>query len=150
MDQFEDHNPLLLYAVSLVTLYLVYRLLRTDPEVAVPYNVTPPEQVAPGWKGEVLHELSMKVSSCKFFARKSLTLKDLWIPSDPMLCPRNRRVSGPYQPLHDRVDRQRHCESRRGADKMGTDDVRRTEKGSQDYVEICLGKSGDHCACGLP
>lgn len=66
MDRLEDHNPLLLYAVSLATLYLIYHFLKTDPEVAIPYNVVPPEQVAPGWKGEVLHELSMKVSSCEF------------------------------------------------------------------------------------
>ncbi|KAK7179239.1 aldehyde dehydrogenase [Paraphaeosphaeria sporulosa] len=61
MERFEDHNPLLLYAVGVVTLYLFYRLFRTDPEAAVTYNVAPPGQVAPGWKGEVLQELSMKV-----------------------------------------------------------------------------------------
>ncbi|OAG05014.1 aldehyde dehydrogenase-like protein [Paraphaeosphaeria sporulosa] len=61
MERFEDHNPLLLYAVGVVTLYLFYRLFRIDPEAAVTYNVAPPGQVAPGWKGEVLQELSMKV-----------------------------------------------------------------------------------------
>ncbi|KAF9738260.1 hypothetical protein PMIN06_001796 [Paraphaeosphaeria minitans] len=61
MGRFEDHNPLLLYAVGVLTLYLFYRLFRNDPEAAVPYNVAPLEQVAPGWKGEALQELTIKV-----------------------------------------------------------------------------------------
>ncbi|KAJ4297478.1 Meiotic Sister-Chromatid recombination aldehyde dehydrogenase [Kalmusia sp. IMI 367209] len=62
MERLEDYNPLLLYVIGVATLYLFYSLLRSDPEAAVPYHVTPPEQIKPGWKGEVLPELSMKVS----------------------------------------------------------------------------------------
>lgn len=74
MERLEDHNPLLLYAVGVATLYLFYRLLRTDPEVAIPYHVAPPEQAALGWKGEVLQELSMKVSGCECMRGSQLTL----------------------------------------------------------------------------
>lgn len=65
MKRFEEYNPLLLYAVGVATLSLFYLLFRSDPEAAVPYNVAPPEQVKPGWKGEVLEKLSMKVSCSK-------------------------------------------------------------------------------------
>lgn len=61
MQHYEEYNPLLLYAVGLATSYLLYVLLRRDPEAPVPYHVTPPEQIRPGWKGEVLEDLSMKV-----------------------------------------------------------------------------------------
>jgi hypothetical protein len=63
MQDYEGHNPILLYVVGLVTLSLFYILFRRDPEAAVPYNVTPPEQIKSGWKGEVLDNLSMKVLS---------------------------------------------------------------------------------------
>lgn len=61
MERLVEYNPLLLYAIGLVTLSLFYLLFRNDAEAAVPYNVTPPEQIRPGWKGEVLDELTMKV-----------------------------------------------------------------------------------------
>lgn len=61
MDRLEEYNPILLYAVGVASLYLLYTLLKSDPEAAVPYHVTPPEQIRPGWKGEVLKDLSMKV-----------------------------------------------------------------------------------------
>jgi hypothetical protein len=65
MERLEDYNPLLIYAVGAVTLCLLYYVLGNDPEAAVPYNVAPPEQVKPGWEGEELQELSMKVISCE-------------------------------------------------------------------------------------
>lgn len=61
MQYYGEDNPILLYVVGLATLSLFYVLFRRDPEAAVPYNVTPPEEIAPGWKGEVLDNLSMKV-----------------------------------------------------------------------------------------
>ncbi|KAF2017347.1 Aldedh-domain-containing protein [Aaosphaeria arxii CBS 175.79] len=50
------------YGVGVVTLLVLYYLVKSDPEKAVPYNVTAPEQVKSGWKGEILKEPSLKVS----------------------------------------------------------------------------------------
>lgn len=62
MDRLGEYNSYVLAAVGALTLTLFYFLFRADPEAAVPYNVTPPEQIRPGWKGEVLEEPSLKVS----------------------------------------------------------------------------------------
>ena len=63
MERLEDHNTYVLGAISAISLVFFYLLFRTDPEAAVPYEVTPPEQVKPGWKGEILEEPSLKVKS---------------------------------------------------------------------------------------
>jgi hypothetical protein len=62
MELPDDKTPLLVSAIGLITLYLAYLLLHSDPEAAVPYNVAPPEQARPGWKGEVLDEPGLKAS----------------------------------------------------------------------------------------
>ncbi|KAF2689379.1 ALDH-like protein [Lentithecium fluviatile CBS 122367] len=62
MEHLEGYNTYVLGAIGALTLGLFYILLRSDPEAPVPYNVTPPEQSQPGWKGEVLEEPSLKVS----------------------------------------------------------------------------------------
>lgn len=61
MERFEDYNTYILGTIGAATIILFYFLLRSDPEAAVPYNVTPPEQIKPGWEGEVLEDPSMKV-----------------------------------------------------------------------------------------
>lgn len=46
---------------GLLTVYVLCRWLRPDPEAAVDYSVPVPAQCRPGWKGEVLAEPSLKV-----------------------------------------------------------------------------------------
>jgi hypothetical protein len=46
---------------SLLTLFLLFRFAH-DSEAAVDYTVTPPSQVHPDWKGEILKTPSIKVS----------------------------------------------------------------------------------------
>ena len=65
MERLEEHNPLLLYAITVATLSILYFLFRTDSEAAVPYNVSSPEQATPGWKGKVLEDLTMKVGTIR-------------------------------------------------------------------------------------
>ena len=60
MEQFDEYSSYVLGAVGAVTLCFLYLLLRTDAEAPVPYNVTPPEQAQPGWRGEVLQEPTLK------------------------------------------------------------------------------------------
>jgi hypothetical protein len=61
MERFEDFNVLLLGAIGAVTSLCFYFLLRTNLEAPVPFHVTPPAQIQPGWKGEILNDLSLKV-----------------------------------------------------------------------------------------
>lgn len=61
MEHLEGSEAYVLGAVGAATLIVLYLLLRSNPEAPVPYNVTPPEQVKPGWKGEVLETPSLKV-----------------------------------------------------------------------------------------
>jgi hypothetical protein len=61
METLEDYQPYLLSCIGISTLVLFYLLFRKDPEAAIPYNVTPPEQSKPGWKGQVLEEPALKV-----------------------------------------------------------------------------------------
>ncbi|KAK4959222.1 Meiotic Sister-Chromatid recombination aldehyde dehydrogenase [Elasticomyces elasticus] len=42
--------------------WLVYRLIRSDPEPAIPFTVPTPEQCKPGWQGKILDNRSIKVS----------------------------------------------------------------------------------------
>jgi delta 1-pyrroline-5-carboxylate dehydrogenase len=69
MERFEDYNAYVLGAIGALTLGLFYILLRSDPEAAVAYNVTPPEQSNPGWKGEVLEEPTLKVRPTALHSR---------------------------------------------------------------------------------
>lgn len=61
MERFDEYSAVVLAAVGAATLYFLYLLLRTDAEAPVPYNVAPPEQARPGWRGEVLQEPTLKV-----------------------------------------------------------------------------------------
>ena len=47
---------------GLVTIWVLYRLLRSDPEKPVNFSVPTPEQCAPGWTGQALEKPSIKVS----------------------------------------------------------------------------------------
>lgn len=47
---------------ALVTIWLLYRLLRSDPGKPVKFSVATPEQCAPGWKGQELDQPTIKVS----------------------------------------------------------------------------------------
>jgi hypothetical protein len=60
----EDGLPqfLVLFFLGLVAVYLFSRLF-TDPHAAVTYSVPEPEQLKPGWKGEIVSEPSLKVIS---------------------------------------------------------------------------------------
>jgi len=62
MEHFDGYNAYILIAVLVVTSCFFIYTIWSDTEAAVPYSVTPPEQVAPGWKGEVLQNPSLKVS----------------------------------------------------------------------------------------
>ena len=62
MDHLDEYSTYMLGTVGVLTLFFLYSLLRTCPEAPVPYNVAPPEQVQPGWRGQVLHEPTLKVN----------------------------------------------------------------------------------------
>ncbi|KAF3052190.1 Meiotic Sister-Chromatid recombination aldehyde dehydrogenase [Didymella keratinophila] len=62
MEHLDEYSTLVLGAVSAATLLFLYLLLRTNPEAPVPYNVAPPEQAQPGWRGQILQEPTLKVS----------------------------------------------------------------------------------------
>lgn len=66
MDRFLDYNAVVFGATGLVPVLVSFLVLyilgrKSGLEAPVPYNVTPPEQARPGWKGEVLDEPSLKV-----------------------------------------------------------------------------------------
>ena len=63
MEHLDEYSTYVLSAVGAATLYFLYLLLRTDAEAPVPYNVTPPEQAQPGWRGQVLQEPTLKVGA---------------------------------------------------------------------------------------
>jgi hypothetical protein len=63
MEHLDEYSKLALGAIGVLTAIVFYVLFRSDPEAAVPYNVTPPNEAQPGWKGEVLEEPSLKVMS---------------------------------------------------------------------------------------
>jgi acyl-CoA reductase-like NAD-dependent aldehyde dehydrogenase len=48
---------------GLVTIWVVYRLLRSDPDKPVNFSVPAPEQCAPDWAGKALENPSIRVSS---------------------------------------------------------------------------------------
>lgn len=67
LNRFLEHVQLDLRSTTtafaaLIAIWLVYRVLRTDPEKAVDLSVATPEQCMPGWNGEILDQLSIKVS----------------------------------------------------------------------------------------
>ena len=47
---------------ALLALWLLYRMLRRDPEKAVNFSAPAPEQCKPGWQGKQLDQPSIKVS----------------------------------------------------------------------------------------
>ncbi|KAF2464915.1 ALDH-like protein [Lindgomyces ingoldianus] len=62
MENLEDLKAYVASAIGLLTLLFFYLVLRKDLEAPVPYDVAPPAQIQPGWRGEVLDEPSLKVS----------------------------------------------------------------------------------------
>lgn len=48
-------------AICLTVAYIVYLAARQDPEKAVAFSITPPEQCRPGWQGKELENPSIKV-----------------------------------------------------------------------------------------
>ncbi|KAK5734016.1 Meiotic Sister-Chromatid recombination aldehyde dehydrogenase [Elasticomyces elasticus] len=52
----------LITALAFLGAWLVYQLLRSDPEPAVSFTVPAPEQCKPGWQGKTLDNPSIKVS----------------------------------------------------------------------------------------
>jgi len=141
MEQLEDYNTYILGAISLAVLFVSYYFLRTDPEASVPYNVAPPAEAQPGWKGEILEEPSLKaefVPHLHSTISSLTTCIGLWIFSHPMLLSRNRRIPWTRQSLYRRRHRPRHCQSKGSAGAMGEDNLRRAKKGAQDHVEVCL------------
>jgi hypothetical protein len=74
MEHFEDYNTYIAGVLGLLTLGLLYVLLRNDVEAAVLYNVIPPEQSRLGWKGEILEEPSLKVHLNLWTLMAQLTL----------------------------------------------------------------------------
>ena len=61
MERLKDFNLLVLGAIGTATLFCFYLLLKKDHDAPVSYNVTPPTQIQPGWKGEILKEPTLKV-----------------------------------------------------------------------------------------
>lgn len=137
MERLDDYNAYILGAIGAVTLFIFYILLKKDPEAPVPYNVTPPEQTKPGWKGEVLEEPSQKVRNFRMTIRNSSDcMIGVWLPSYPMLLSCDRRVSWPRKPLHLRRYRSCDRESKRRANTMVKNHILRAEKGAQDYAPV--------------
>jgi hypothetical protein len=67
MDRFQESNAFIIVALSVLACLLSYYFLRSDAEAAIPYDVPPPKQAMPGWKGEVLEKPKLKV--CVFEAQ---------------------------------------------------------------------------------
>ncbi|KAI8934513.1 hypothetical protein NX059_008213 [Plenodomus lindquistii] len=57
-----DFSIALYGSLWVAALAFIWITCRADPEAAVKYEVEPPEQAQPGWKGEVLEKPSIKVS----------------------------------------------------------------------------------------
>lgn len=47
---------------TILSIWLIYALLRVDPEKAVDFSIPPPEQCSPDWKGKTLDDPTIKVS----------------------------------------------------------------------------------------
>lgn len=67
MELLDDYNTYVLGTIGALTLAFFYFLLRSDPEAPVTYNVTPPAESQPGWTGEPLEELTLKVCLCGLY-----------------------------------------------------------------------------------
>jgi len=72
--------------IAAASLWLLYVLLRTDPEKAVDFTTPAPEQCRPGWRGRVLDDPSIKVpgsTAIQCYAPATGQLLGLINPSTP-------------------------------------------------------------------
>ena len=58
-----DFNVVLYGSLWLAALAFIWVFARADPEDPMKYEVDPPEQAEPGWKGEVLEKPGLKVQA---------------------------------------------------------------------------------------
>lgn len=56
-----DFYTALYASLWVVALSAIWYFCRADPEKPAKYEVEPPEQAKPGWKGEVLAKTTLKV-----------------------------------------------------------------------------------------
>jgi len=56
-----DFYTVLYSILWIVTLSATWYFCRADPEKFAKYEVEPPEQAKPGWKGDVLDKTTLKV-----------------------------------------------------------------------------------------
>lgn len=56
-----DFSLVLYGSLWVMALVFIWITCRADPEAPVVYNVEPPAQAAPGWKGQVLEKPALKV-----------------------------------------------------------------------------------------
>ncbi|EME49676.1 hypothetical protein DOTSEDRAFT_164262 [Dothistroma septosporum NZE10] len=79
-------DPTVISTVTCLLLaWIAFALIRTDPEGAVDFSVTAPEQCKPGWQGKVLHRPSIKVpgTAIQCYAPASGQLLGFVNPSTP-------------------------------------------------------------------
>lgn len=72
--------------ITAASLWLLYVLLRNDPEKAVDFTVAAPEQCRPGWRGRVLDDPSIKIpgsTAIQCYAPATGQLLGLINPSTP-------------------------------------------------------------------
>jgi len=73
-------------AAVILSTWLLYRFLRPDPENAVDFLVSPPDQCKPGWSGRILDDLTIKVpgsTAIQCYAPATGQLLGLVNPSTP-------------------------------------------------------------------
>ena len=58
-----DFDVALYSCLWIAALSFIWILCRANPEAPVKYNVEPPEQAEPGWKGDVLEQPTLKVNA---------------------------------------------------------------------------------------
>ena len=71
---------------GLVTIWLIYRLLRSDPEKPLTISIPAPEQCARGWIGEALDQPAIKVSgstAIQCYAPRNWPISRSCQPDDP-------------------------------------------------------------------
>jgi hypothetical protein len=106
MEQFPwlelPEEGLPLYASIAVTFLLALVLLlwfSRDPEAAVKYTVSPPPQIHPDWKGEILDTPSIKVSGSQAKTMALMDHLDLQVFCYPVLLSSYRTASRPRKPF---------------------------------------------------
>lgn len=131
--------------LALTYIYLKEFFVNDPDQPAVDYKVPIPEQCQPGWRGEDLEELQLKVRDpFPFFllhqnpqcSEADLRPTVTRLERDPMLLSSHRPFSRPREPRYVRRHQQGRCESQRGAGAVGEDKLRAEEEASADAVEV--------------